>query len=292
MNNLESISVVLPSKFETNLQLRFTLDCLSQQLGPNDEICIVDGHDGDRSSVIQDEIHRNIHWITDPQKGIAEARNIGLKHTLHNIVVFMDADCTPGPNFLDGFRQSVRPDVLVQSYTWNQEVRSPLDWHHMLWRRTVSSAVSEKNIGFTVDGRGFGIEKATLFRHLGEHPFHTAPNIHGGEGREAGTMLVQKGVQIAFHPDVTVTHRGDPLTLRRLLQQKYTHGYGDAQTDVLLHDTFGVGNFERAVLNPVREGVSPNLALYFWTAYVLGAYAGLQDMGHQSSIHTSHIRQY
>lgn len=274
--NDRSVSVIIPAKFEDNKQLTKLLSCLTLQLiKPSDEMIIVDGRPGSRESLLDTFKTR---WVKDPNLGIAGARNAGIEYALSQVLVFMDADCLPGPDSITSLRRLATPGVLVQAASWDQENTSTLDSHHHLWRKIVTIELARQHPAFVVNGRAFAIDRETLTGCLGERPFKVNPNIHGGEDKLVGINLKKYGVPIRISEEIVVQHTGDPHTLRGLLMQKFTHGKGDAITGVLPQDTFQRNNFERTVLIPTQNGVNSRLALLFWTYYLLGAFTGIQSL--------------
>lgn len=290
--NMYEKSVIIPTKFETVEQISRLLRVLGQILTPNDQILVIDGSEVNRNAAVEGldkDKSTNIRWIDDPGRGITAARNVGVQYAEGNLLIFVDGDCLPTKTFIDVLGKTP-PNCLTQA-RFTDRFNNMLGYNHALWRSVTSRAAEQKNQAYIVNGRGFAIPKQTLDK-LGDNPFgDDKDNKHGGEDRRLGQNLLELGVNLHITKDPILIHYGDPVTLHGLLRQKYTHARGNVGAGVLHSDTFTHDNFRRAVLEPVSCGVNPNYAILFWSFYLLGAFAGLQNRN-SSSPNRSLGRQY
>lgn len=98
------ISVIIPA-FNATLTIRKCLVALAAQTFQPKEIIIVD--DGSKDN-LESEISRlridlkmkNLVLLKQNHKGVSEARNLGVKKSCGEILVFLDSDCVPDKNWL------------------------------------------------------------------------------------------------------------------------------------------------------------------------------------------------
>ena len=101
------VSVIVPC-YNEEKNIGLLLEALNQQIYPHEliEIIIVDGLSTDQTlRIISDEkekyINLSIKVITNPQKNIPSALNIGIRNSLGEIIVRMDAHSIPDPNYIN-----------------------------------------------------------------------------------------------------------------------------------------------------------------------------------------------
>lgn len=103
---MKFVSVIVPC-YNEEKNIGFLLDALNQQTYPHEliEIIIIDGLSTDQTlSVINDEkvkFHKiSIKVLTNPQKNIPSAVNIGIRNGSGDIIIRMDAHSIPDPNYI------------------------------------------------------------------------------------------------------------------------------------------------------------------------------------------------
>jgi glycosyltransferase involved in cell wall biosynthesis len=85
---------------------------LKAQLGEGDEIIVVDSHSRDRTREISAGCGAKI--LLQPKNGIGLAKTAGARTAKNSILVFMDADCTPAPDFAGRIRKHfANPEMLA-----------------------------------------------------------------------------------------------------------------------------------------------------------------------------------
>jgi glycosyltransferase involved in cell wall biosynthesis len=100
------ISVVIPTFQDLEAACR-TVDRLSLQLRPGDEVLVVDNGPRDR----HDELHKALpphparQLLHCPTRGSYAARNLGAMHACGEILAFTDAGCMVGPGWVEAIRQ-------------------------------------------------------------------------------------------------------------------------------------------------------------------------------------------
>ncbi|MBW6471572.1 MAG: glycosyltransferase family 2 protein [Anaerolineaceae bacterium] len=100
------VSVIVPC-YNEEKNIGFLLEALNQQTYPHEliEIIIIDGVSTDKTLLVienEKEKHKNlsVKVITNPQKNIPAALNIGIRNSTGDIIVRMDAHSIPDPNYI------------------------------------------------------------------------------------------------------------------------------------------------------------------------------------------------
>ena len=114
------LSVVIPT-FNEGDYLGRTLDALAPQLGPGDEVIVVDSHSTDATVSIAEA--RGAWVLSMPRLGIGAAKARGVDASRSPVVAFLDADGTPArdwvarirDHFADPGRQAVAGLGLYES---------------------------------------------------------------------------------------------------------------------------------------------------------------------------------
>jgi glycosyltransferase involved in cell wall biosynthesis len=91
------ISVIIPA-FNAMSTLPACLEALNKQSTPPDEIIVVD--DGSDDNTSQVALAHGAKLLTQPHKGPAAARNLGISQASGAIILFTDADCEPVVNWV------------------------------------------------------------------------------------------------------------------------------------------------------------------------------------------------
>jgi glycosyltransferase involved in cell wall biosynthesis len=88
------ISVILPL-YNGALWVKEAIDSVLAQTHADLELIIIDDHSSDQGPMLIQSAyqhHPQVHLLTNPDKGIASARNHGLLHTSGEIIGFIDQD--------------------------------------------------------------------------------------------------------------------------------------------------------------------------------------------------------
>ena len=109
------MSVVVAFRNEENSLPRL-LDSLNKQVYPQAlrEVILVNDHSDDRSLQIAEDFartHPGFHCLTNErhENGKKAAVLKGIQHTAFSLIVFTDADCTMGDNWLSSFSAIYQP---------------------------------------------------------------------------------------------------------------------------------------------------------------------------------------
>lgn len=104
------LSVVIPTHNRCD-DLAGTLAELVDQVGPDDEIIVVDNGSADETPARLASRFDQVHWIELGDNLGCAARNIGAVAAGGDVLVMMDDDSVPVPGTLDGIREAFTEDV-------------------------------------------------------------------------------------------------------------------------------------------------------------------------------------
>lgn len=276
---LPSCSIIVPTYDRPSETIQL-LGSLVGQIRSSDQVLVVDdGSARENWDLLFQRVRLlkvpNIQLLRSKHFGVSGARNIGIDQAKNRLLMFTDSDCLANRDWVSRIKKTAIGMGAVQGNYWSQEVFSRLDGQHMLWRKVVSEARRKKfPASFGVNARNFAIWRSVLIDACGANPFDTTSSTPGGEDILLGRKLLARGIEVVMVDDAAVLHRGDSSSLTGLMRQKFQHGKVDALSGVLAPDTFGYGNFARAVLLPMRYGVSPSVSMPLWIAYTSGAAFG------------------
>jgi glycosyltransferase involved in cell wall biosynthesis/GT2 family glycosyltransferase len=111
------------------------LSALVPQLGPHDEVVVVDGGSTDdtvgvvRAFAAFDD---RVRLVVEPGAGISQGRNIGIRAATHDRIACTDAGCVPAPGWLAAFRQAFAHHPEVDLWTGTYRVEASQPWEHAL----------------------------------------------------------------------------------------------------------------------------------------------------------------
>jgi glycosyltransferase involved in cell wall biosynthesis len=277
MSELIKASIVVPTH-EASEDTAILWQSIQGQLGERDEVIIVD--DGSSRST-QEALKRsiegeNVQMIFEKHRGPSHARNVGINQASGDYVVFVDSDTIADKKWLKEMKHTARKADAVQGNFWTSDTPTRTSHHHSAWRRVVGEQKRKKDPNnFGINTRNFGVSRQVLLDTVGAEPFPVYSSKYvQGEDISFGRKLMQAGVEVVWNPNAVVVHTGDPVTLRGLMRQKYHHGRGAAANGAGNPEEFKWAGFDRVVVQPVINGVSPEIAFSLYAAHVAGAASG------------------
>ena len=247
-----SISVIIPTH-NRRASLERTLRALCRQSYPFDLmeiIVVVDGCQDDTPEMLRTYAGPFLlQGLTQPQQGAATARNYGAATATGSILIFIDDDVEPAPQFIEAHVSAHRTgkgfvgmgylpvelaridffSLLVRSWWTNQfqEMRKPS--HRFLYRNLFSG--------------NFSLE-ADLFRKVGGFD----PSIPRREDYELGMRLMKADAKFMFLPDAVGYHH-EVADAKGNLTRSYQEGRGDILMGFRhpeLRPTFNLSRFQEA----------------------------------------------
>lgn len=104
------LSIIIPTYNEEE-NIAQLLDRLNSQKSETDEIIVVDGYSKDRTAEIARQ--KGAKVIQQEKKGIGLAKTEGAKHASNSLLVHLDCDCIPHPDFLNRIKLHFSDPHLV-----------------------------------------------------------------------------------------------------------------------------------------------------------------------------------
>jgi hypothetical protein len=211
------VSVVIPAHNQAHF-LRNTLDSVMGQTHPHIEVVVVDDGSSDNAAAISVG-YPGVRCIRQENQGVAAARNTGIRHTVGDFLVFLDADDRLLPQALEmGLKAfAAKPecgyvfgDYIPIAHDGSALQRSPspgpeggyldllrysfIPIHAAMFRR----AVFEGGRGFdpTIWVTGAGSDWDLLLTGMREYPVYGHPSViceyrrhSSSQNRDAGLIL-------------------------------------------------------------------------------------------------------
>lgn len=156
-----SLSFIIPA-FNAVETLRATLDSVARQSRSDWEAIVIDdGSTDDTASIASGFGDLRVHVIRQSNRGLAGARNTGLRHARGEFVAFLDADDLVQPEFADRLLGSIGEDDVApcayelvgpacESFDWVQQVSSSdLAWDRLIYNNPLAVTVAVRRAALT-----------------------------------------------------------------------------------------------------------------------------------------------
>ena len=204
------------------------LEALANQDHPPAEVLVV--NDGSTDSSLEstkawaaDRPQVNVRVLTQGKEGPATARNFGAREAISDIIVFIDSDCIPKPDWLEKmllpFEENERVVGVQGAYKSSQT-----EWIARFSQIEIEERYHRMQQASTVDFIG---TYAAAYRRdvfLAEGCFDTRFGMASGEDADFSFRLSDRGLSMVFQPEAVVYHK-HPSTLAGYLRQKYWRAY-------------------------------------------------------------------
>ncbi|MFN7730393.1 MAG: glycosyltransferase family 2 protein [Pirellula sp.] len=206
------ISVIIPV-FNGGDGFAQCLEAIDAATPRPDQILVVDDGSTDRSASLARE--KGFHVLsTAGRTGPAEARNIGARHAIGEVLFFVDADCSVRPDVIGCVRSLLEDhptiDAFVGSYDDAPTAKNLLSQYKNLLHHFTHQMSAHD--GYTFWG-ACGVIRREAFQQMGGFDrTYTQASI---EDIELGYRLKAAGKKILMCPELQVTHhkRWSPLKL-------------------------------------------------------------------------------
>ncbi len=213
------ISFIIPA-FNEEKFIANTIKSITNAIGERHtyEIIVIDNGSTDKTPEICIEASASTHII----KGltIGELRNIGVKYSHGDILIFIDADVT----LTEDWAQNI-DTVLNDLHTNPMQITgsrctTPDDasWVAKAWFNAPNTSYSATHMG-----TGHMITSRKLFLQAGGFP----EAVPTGEDYIFCTNAKEIGAKITSKPNLRVIHHGVPKTLGEFIKRETWHGIGD-----------------------------------------------------------------
>lgn len=226
------ISVIIPSH-NRKILLQQVLGSLAEQTFPADQFEVVVVLDGCTDYSI-DMLRRlsvpfSLHVIEQEPAGASAARNHGAKRAAGGLLIFLDDDIVPAPDFIRAHVNAHQgsnalvvigysPAILGENSFFSLELRG---WWEAMFR---SMRQPGHRFLFTDMLSGnFSISR-DVFHTIGGFDL----NFPVHEDYEFGVRLIRAGIAFAFEPKAVGSHH-EKTDMKRPLHRKYHEGIADVQ---------------------------------------------------------------
>lgn len=219
-----SFAIIIPTYNEA-ADIRPTLDAAIAVRSPNKEIIVVDDASTDNTpEIVNCYANQGVRLICQPvNRGVAAARNTGLRATRAEIVVILNADVLLWPDFLERLiphYESGADFVVVEA-----KVINTAD----LYARYVQAYHDVHYTADPAEGKVDWSEGWSCRREIAMAVGGFPEEFPGASGEDAIFVdrLVKHRYRRVYDPNIVVTHFV-PNTLRGFWKQRYGRGCGTA----------------------------------------------------------------
>ena len=237
------------------------------------EVILVDDHSSDKTVERAKKSSVKTRILKTIGHGVAAARNTGIMAAKESIIVFVDCDgVLDSKCLIELSAKLANPQVdVVQGNIWEQYYDTQANKWLSLWRKTVfmKKMMNKDGTLNSFNGRLLAIKASSLKKFTNsKRVFDSSLSGAGGEDRECGERLYQKGAIIKLASKAVIKHK-DPMDLRALIKKKFKNGIADSRAGVG-EKLFDINNFVRVVICPWKQGVPLWLSFSFWLMYISG----------------------
>lgn len=213
------ISIIIPA-FNAEKQIARCLDGLRDQKNTRGECEIIVVDDGSTDATREIAQERGARVLRQSNQGAAAARNFGAMNARGDLVLFLDGDCQPDPNWVSAMTLPFADPSIVGAGGMKQTrqnsilprfIQAEFDYRYDLVR-------AQAYIDF-IDS-GTAAYRREIFLH--NHGFDTT--LMDAEDVELSFRLSQQNFKMAFARDAIVYH-DHPGSVAEYLRRKFTYAY-------------------------------------------------------------------
>jgi glycosyltransferase involved in cell wall biosynthesis len=226
------VSVVIPThnRSERLKRVLAALECQTYGLDNFEVIVVSDGSSDGTDEYLRTLTTRlHLQAVTQPNQGVAVARNNGVRHATGEIVLFIDDDVVPAPELIaEHMRMHTAHagEVIVLG-----PMLTPPDFPMSRWVRWEQAMLTKQynamRIGkYPPTARQFYTGNTSLARnHLLESGGFDE-NFRRAEDVELAYRLADRGLQFVFNPDAVGFHYAE-RSFRSWMEIAYVYGRND-----------------------------------------------------------------
>lgn len=233
------VSIVIPM-FNASKTIRETIAALNNQTLKDFELVIVDDGSTDNSDLIvkQTKADFPITLISQPNHGPAAARNTGARSASAEIIIFIDSDCVPLPDFIEKITAPFEnPDVFGVQGEYETKNKN---------------SFMARYVGYEIYFRHEKMKNMDSIDHMATYACAYRKKAFAGfinnfkkanmEDTELSYRLSKEKKKLVFAPKARVRHP-HPETFSKFMKQQYQRGYWRAlghiiHPDKLIKDSY------------------------------------------------------
>ncbi len=220
------VSIVIPARNPDPSIFRQLMNSLLDQSYPNIEIIFVDSSISPPPVVKEYEHH--LIYVKQRRKNVSGVRQDGLDAVNGTILLGIDCDCIPPPNWIEAMIQRLKRDkghtiVMGKSVPYDQDrVSSIVQENFERWVNYIGVEVGGDLLLITLDTKNYGIF-TDVARQIG---FDT--EMSAAEDTDFAFRALAAGHRIVYCQEAPVLHCHRQNLMDLLRQQKW-HGFGYGQ---------------------------------------------------------------
>jgi glycosyltransferase involved in cell wall biosynthesis len=197
------------------------------------EVLVVDNNSKDHTRAVTNEFclryPGRVRYLFEPQQGLSNARNAGIRDSRGEIIAFTDDDVTVEPTWLQNLTASLHDGTWAGA---GGRVRPPKDFTQPDWLTLDGGMMDSSGVLALFDagtvvgklrkppfGANMAFRKSMFEKHGGFRPDlgRCGNNLIGNEDTEFGGRLMAAGERLRYEPSAIVYH---PVPKERL-DKKY-----------------------------------------------------------------------
>lgn len=243
---MDSISIVVCTYNRAHL-LPDALQSLLRLDVPGDwqwDILVVDNRSSDATAQVVAELMKasggRLHYVLEPEGGVAPARNCGVARSSGNWIAFFDDDQIANPTWLrELVEHAVRNNVRVVGGTARLLLPDAAPTDLPLEVRLLFGVGASESLQSKRPNGGNVLVHRSVFQEVGG--FDTSLR-EGGEDTDFSRRLVKAGIPIGYQPKAIVHHRVSPgrLETPALLAASKRVGWGFCRRDRRRHGSLSL----------------------------------------------------
>lgn len=219
-----NISLIIPL-YNSGKTILSTLKGLESQTRKDFEVIVVnDGSTDDSAKLVKEFKNQSkfpIKLIHQNNSGPAKARNLGVKHSSGDLIVFLDSDCIPVNNWVEEMTKPLNGEVIGCACGYNVRNKESLIARHVDYE---IAKRHEKLVGKNVDTIGSYSASFLKGVFLEANGFSAEYEDANAEDFDLAFRIRRMGYNLTF-TDKTFVYHCHPDSLRKYLVQQFGRGY-------------------------------------------------------------------
>lgn len=228
------LSLIISTRNRSESLLR-TLRCIEQmQTEACWELVVVDNGSTDNTPEVLRMFAKdssvNVVMVHEPNPGLANARNAGVRSAKGNILVFTDDDCLPATDYLEQTIAVFAEDDMIGFAGGRILLYDPTDQPITIQESTVRETISPGQFveAGLIQGANFAFRRTALLTSGAFDPFFGAGSYYAVEDIDAVARVSALGWHGVYDPRPLVYHHHGRKTVADAdaLESTYAHGRG------------------------------------------------------------------